>query len=211
MKSTEAREGFGLLGLLLVEPGGSAFLKFVGPRELVRAERQAFLDLAASFRASSDGRPAESASPAQVQAENLAWTVPAGWRGAPDRPMSAARFFAGADELVECTLTILPGDAGGVAANANRWRAQLGAPPLEEHELALLERWPILGGEGVVVDAAGVLAGADGERIEDAAILGIICAQAGRSVFVKLSGPRGRVESERASLRAFSASLTGVP
>ncbi|MFO0864937.1 MAG: hypothetical protein U0744_09845 [Gemmataceae bacterium] len=57
------------------------------------------------------------------------------------------------DEIAEVTVTPLPGPAGGIGANLNRWRQQVGLKDLEEedlvHELKFIE---IAGDKGVIVD-----------------------------------------------------------
>ena len=50
MGGGEGRPGWRMLGLLLVEPQGSAFFKATGPSALLAAERENFLKLAASLR-----------------------------------------------------------------------------------------------------------------------------------------------------------------
>ena len=52
-----------------------------------------------------------------------------------NRPMSVASFEAGdGPSAPVVTLTPLPGSAGGVLPNVNRWRRQLGLAPLERLE-----------------------------------------------------------------------------
>ena len=87
----------------------------------------------------------------------LAWTVPAGWTQGPDRPMRLVTFACtpeggaaaaqpGSPEgSVECYVAELGGMGGGVAANFNRWRGQLGQPPLKDADIAALPRITVLG------------------------------------------------------------------
>lgn len=91
--------------------------------------------------------PAEPAGPAgpteapDAAAASWPWTAPAGWRFVDEsRPMRLATYVietdAGPDaDLVEVAISRFPGDVGGMLANVNRWRGQVGLPPAGEDEL----------------------------------------------------------------------------
>lgn len=77
--------------------------------------------------------PASSAA----DSTDVRWTMPMGWRATPsDQPMRVATFRAGPGEGVEVSITAFPGDVGGTLANINRWRGQLGLPPVQDQDLA---------------------------------------------------------------------------
>ena len=66
----------------------------------------------------------------------LRWTLPAGWqeeKGAANREGSFR--FGDRDPRLEMTVVRLPGDGGGLLANLNRWREQLGLERAAESEL----------------------------------------------------------------------------
>jgi hypothetical protein len=226
MNGGESAPGWGLLGLLLVDPNGSAFLKMTGPAKTVAAEREAFLALAKSFRAAgapepkaSDASPkasdvdakangSESSKPADsapaphpksgdANASGLSWTLPDGWRTAPEKPMRAASFFAGPGESVECYVSIFPGEAGGLLANVNRWRGQLDLPELTGVDCEHLESFPMLGRRGVVVEIEG----------KGTKLVGAACTGSDHSVFVKMTGPPELVREQRGAFLAFCMSL----
>ncbi|MBI5363794.1 MAG: hypothetical protein HZA53_11495, partial [Planctomycetes bacterium] len=130
--ATDAR----MLGLARVEPGGSAFLKLIGPSSVVAAERDAFLALARSLRVAHEPATDSNGAALAITSAQLAWKAPEGWVRAPDRATRVLTLLHGGDEDVECYVTTLPGAAGGVLANVNRWRGQLGAAAWSEEELA---------------------------------------------------------------------------
>jgi len=75
--------------------------------------------------------PATPAAPAG-QADSM-WTLPAGWTQEPgERPMRVATFRAMG---VEISVSQFPGNVGGLLANVNRWRGQVGLPPITEAQL----------------------------------------------------------------------------
>ncbi len=60
------------------------------------------------------------------------WTVPSGWQEGQLAQFLVAKYvIAGADGTAAVNVSSLAGDGGGLLANVNRWRGQLGLPPLE--------------------------------------------------------------------------------
>jgi len=197
-----------MLGLLRNDPGGSRFLKLIGPADVVEAERDAFLALAASFRTGESGgeqatafgdTPGDHADHEHDHEGGGGVPIPAGWRQAPARQFRDLNFFVGEGEQTECYVTILGGDGGGLRANVDRWRTQFGLQPATDDEHAGLERVPMMGREGELVE----LVSADGT----AAMLGVVCMLEGNAVFVKMTGPRGTVEQERGAFLGFCAQM----
>ena len=203
-------EGFRLVGLLRFDAGSSAFLKMVGPASVIDRELESFLALARSFHIDEEphgeGRAAGPTS-ATAPASAFRWKVPEGWRLAPARAMREVSFHVGADDSSECYVAVLGGDAGGVLANVNRWRNQLGHAPISEVELASLPRVNVLGRESTVVEVAGHFAGQGGEDVPEAMLYGVICLLPNRAVFVKMVGPRKSLETQREAFLEFCRSL----
>jgi hypothetical protein len=233
------REDFGLLGLVVSEPTGSLFLKFTGPAALVEAERARFLAFAGSLRlpepgATSEthgpgdghdhgdehfpgdghdhGAPADATVPAQPTGP-LTWTAPEGWRPTGPRPMREVTFQMGPPEAnAECYVALLPGDAGGLEANLNRWAVQqMGHAPLSAEAVAALPKIelmdtevPLLALEGDFTDMSGATESAQG-------FLGVALIRPDMSVFVKFTGPAELVQAERERFVAFVASLEERP
>jgi hypothetical protein len=66
------------------------------------------------------------------------WIAPDGWTLVPgERPMRLATYqVQGPSGPVEVAISRFPGDVGGMLANVNRWRGQVGLPPATEADLA---------------------------------------------------------------------------
>src|SRR5262245_33260577 len=83
--------------------------------------------------------PAPSSSapvqPPASTAGKLEWDLPAGWTEQPTSPYRQANFRLPGGTKAECYLSFLGGEAGGLAGNIDRWRNQLGLPPLPPAEL----------------------------------------------------------------------------
>lgn len=80
--------------------------------------------------------PQEVSEPAGVpgQALSLEWKVPDAWSETDLKPMRVASYSA-AGGAVDISVVRLAGDAGGLAANVNRWRGQVGLPTQSEEEI----------------------------------------------------------------------------
>ncbi len=198
------------LGLVAELPRTSVFLRMVGPAEDVEAERERFFTLAASVALSTreeaaPDEPPEPRAPRTLSKE-LSWTTPKGWVEKPSS--SSMRLVTLAPEGAKDTqalVTILSTDAlstaaGGIRANVNRWRAEVGQGPLTEAEVAALPHGTVLGARATYVTVEPAAAGG---RM----VLGAIIGQADRSIFVKMTGPADEVRPEADRFRAFVESL----
>lgn len=79
---------------------------------------------------------ASMAAPVSADAATIAWEVPAGWERVPgEKPMRFATFRRTGQTNEEIAVSQFPGDVGGVLANVNRWRAQVGLGPISDADL----------------------------------------------------------------------------
>lgn len=130
----------------------------------------------------------------------LHWEAPAGWKEVPASGMRAASFqVPGGGDL---SVVSLPGDAGGALANVNRWRGQIGLPPLSEGELGgKSEAVPSPAGRLLAVDFPGA-GPAQGQRL-----LAAILDYQGSSWFFKLTGPDRAVAAAKPAYLEFLRGL----
>jgi hypothetical protein len=129
----------------------------------------------------------------------LAWSLPEGWLEDAARAFRVATFRSREQPDAECWVTVLHGDGGGLEANVERWRGQLGTAgtPADVIERRTL---PLLGGEGTLVEIRARGPGAQ-------AMLGAMRLFGDRALFVKLTGPVAAVEAERARFVELCGSL----
>jgi hypothetical protein len=89
----------------------------------------------------------------RVEDGDVKWKLPAGWLEEKGGPARVASFkFGDRDPKLELTVVKLPGDGGGLSANVNRWREQVGLERAAEAEVASMVRKV---GEAQVVDLIG--------------------------------------------------------
>ena len=135
------------------------------------------------------------------------WKTPENWTEVPATSMRIANFRIGEGGAAECYMSILRGGAGGVMANINRWREQMGAAPFSESEIADLPNLPALGGSAVFVDIEGAYTGMDGGTKSAYRLLGLVLERENDTLFVKMVGPADIVAAEREHFEQFCKSL----
>jgi hypothetical protein len=75
--------------------------------------------------------------PPQVEGEAaLKWTLPKGWSSSGSTGMRFATLKPSIPGRIDVSVVVLPGPAGGELANVNRWRGQIGLPPVDETTLS---------------------------------------------------------------------------
>jgi hypothetical protein len=150
---------------------------------------------------------AASVPPASSQ-RGLSWETPQGWTERPPTSLRVANFRVAGDERAECYLTLLNGDAGGLAANVNRWRTQMSQPALSADEIAALPRCELLGREAVLLDVEGTWTGMSGaDRAEGRRLVGALLVQPDGSAFLKMVGPAELIAGEVERFKAVARSL----
>lgn len=206
MGQGQDKPGFKLVGVISQRAirgnPATCFLKMVGPAAVIDAERAHFDALCDSIKTPLDGadEPAPPENTAPVE-----WTAPSEWRRLGAAPMRVVSF--GAATQSECYVSVLPGDAGGLAANLNRWRGQLGMPALDDASIAALPKVKLLGQDVPLIEAAGSYTDMQGQAHTSYAMLGAVGKKGDSSVFVRMLGPEAELKSERERFVAFASSL----
>lgn len=144
---------------------------------------------------------------ASAGADGWTWAAPTGWRAMESTPMRLANFAVEGAPGVECYLSVLPGAAGGMLDNLNRWRTQMALPPLTDDDVAGLPTVAMLGVDAPVLECFGEFTPMQGPAQQDAGLIGALAVLPEHTVFVKLTGPADAVRSQRSNFLAFCRSL----
>lgn len=135
----------------------------------------------------------------------LAWDMPEGWKAVTGSAMRQADLRFGESSEGECYVMRA---GGSLADNANRWRQQMGLPPISEEEVAKLPKRPLFGMEAYFVALDGDYTGMGSAGAgKDYRMLGVILPMPDVSLFVKMVGPRADVTANEAKFQAFCDSL----
>ncbi len=128
-------------------------------------------------------------APASMKAEAASFDapkwgkLPAGWSVGPENAMRKATWIvAGPDgSKAEVAVTVFPGNVGGLTANVNRWRGQIGLAPASGDEIAASAKPAKVGG---IESQRFVMASTDGKKGLDA----VMTPHKGATWFFKMSG-----------------------
>jgi hypothetical protein len=131
----------------------------------------------------------------------LRWTLPKGWTEAPGGQMRYATLKPPVTGKVDASVVVLPGPAGGELANVNRWRGQIGLPPLDEAGLAKARK--------VVKTKAGPLKVYDfaSDGATRSRLVAGLTESKGDTWFVKITGDADAVGAARPDFMQLLGSL----
>jgi hypothetical protein len=148
---------------------------------------------------------AMAATPVPTAASTLTWTTPASWTEQGASQMRLVTFKVGS-EGAECTITIFPGDVGGLEANLRRWLGQLRVQ-VADAEVTKFSRAPETfqteGGLPCLVYDFGSLLPAD----KPDSLLAAVVPLDGSTAFVKFTASRNLLVAEKANFMALCRSL----
>jgi hypothetical protein len=110
-----------ILGAVVPIPGATWFFKVAAPSERLDSVKPDVVGFFHTMR---------------IEDGQLRWTTPPGWVEEKGNAQREATLRFGAQEpKLEVSVTRLQGDGGGMLANLNRWRGQLGLDSVGEAEL----------------------------------------------------------------------------
>jgi hypothetical protein len=152
----------------------------------------------ASAAPASGGSMADTSVPT-ASGQDLVWQAPPQWASKPAGAMRKATYSVpGEGANSDLSITAFPGDVGGELMNVNRWRGQLGLPPLRQEELdGSVSRVEANGLKMTLVELASQ--GDPGGK----AMMGAIVPVNGSTWFFKLTGPGASIRSSKPAFLEF--------
>ena len=208
--------------LAAIMPAGemTVFFKITGESALVAEQKPQFLAWLKSVDTGGGGGESapEASAPASAPAVSGGserasgggggggadglpnWQVPSGWKAAGPKPMRLASFdIPDAAGNGDVSISKLSGNGGGLLANVNRWRGQVGLAPLEAGALAANSKTVATAGgdSGTWVELVGT----------EKTILGAIVARGEVSWFFKLTAPAPVAAQNRDVFEQFVRSI----
>lgn len=181
-------------------------------RELSSSEREFKLAESSTERFRYQTRPAaggDSSAAGNEGGPKLVYDTPEGWSDKGASMMRDINFSFGESGEGECYVARLPGAGGGLLANVNRWRSQMGAEALTEEQVAALPVKPLFGQPARFVTVDGTYSPGMGstETFADYRLIGLILASDAGAVFVKMTGPKDLVTKNEAAFDLFTQSI----
>ncbi len=120
--------------------------------------------------------------------------MPSTWKAETPGQMQVARYSMSADgRVAEATITTFPGDVGGLFANINRWRSQIGLEPISQDQISQVSQpLELNGARATLVD----LVNPQNQR----RLISVIVPRDGQTWFFKLLGDESLAEREKEQL-----------
>jgi hypothetical protein len=220
-----------ILGVIQHRGDATWFFKMTGDADLVEQQKSTFVEFLKSLKfpaatptGTAGGMPATlppghpaigdmttsvTASAPVSHEGQPSWQVPAGWQEVSAGQFLIAKFMLTGDGGVTAAVNVSmsAGDGGGLAANVNRWRGQLGLAPLSADDLnKSLTTVASTSGAAWLVDMSGT----DARTGQPARLVGIVVSQSDRTWFYKLMGDAKVVAGQKDTFTQFVQSA-GYP
>jgi len=225
-QSANSGEKNRMLAAIVRRPDGAWFFKMVGDEGVVGEQKTAFVEYLKSFSFPGTGSgttlqdaqlppshppigniiPAAAAAAPSSSEGKPEWQVPAGWKEIDAGQFLVAKFIISGSENSQAAVNVSmsAGDGGGILANVNRWRGQLGLNQLSQAEVdKLVSSIDIEGGKAMLVDMSGTDMKSGGKM----RLVGAVVPQNQHTWFYKLMGPAPLVEQQK---DAFAKFVQGV-
>ncbi|MGO8764092.1 MAG: hypothetical protein ACLQSR_03030 [Limisphaerales bacterium] len=204
-----------ILGVIQHRDGNAWFFKMTGDPALVEDQKSNFVAFLTSISFTAGpataqlppGHPEiggmDTVATGPISHEGQPnWQVPVGWTEVSGGQFLVAKFTISGDGGATAAVNVSSsaGDGGGLAANLNRWRGQLGLAPTDDITATAL---PVAGGQGQLVDLSGTVASTG----QPAELVGVMVTQPDKTWFYKLMGDPKVVAAQK---QAFTQFVQGV-
>jgi hypothetical protein len=191
---------------MLTRGSTSWFFKITGEDSFVVSQKDVFLQFlkSVSFNEITPSPLAATPAPAGGQNDNAnsIWTIPPGWQAMPPSQFLLAQYLVqDGDARAEVNVSELAGEGGGLLANLNRWRGQLGLPPIAQEDdfSKMVDSLVVPGGQGELVDMTGT----SSKTGQPSRLIGVVLPQAGQTWFYKLMGDPRLVAAQKDAFIKF--------
>jgi hypothetical protein len=228
-KNTASGEDSRILAVIQHRDGTAWFFKMTGDDKLVGDQKSAFVEFLKSVKFAAPDMAAIPASQQPVDNMTLpaghpdisgaavaaeapskegqpGWQVPADWKEVSGGQFLLAKFIvSGAGtEQTAVNVSTSAGDGGGLVANVNRWRMQLGLGGLSSDEITKdVKPLETQAGTATLVEMSGT----DARSGQPAQLVAVVVPHAGQTWFYKLMGDSKVVASQKDAFTKFVQSV----
>jgi hypothetical protein len=214
-----------ILAVVLHREGIAWFFKMTGDDELLAQQKPVFVEFLKSIKFEAQevavlppshppiergslppGHPNISPLPVAAAVPSSegkpSWQVPDGWKEIPGGQFLVAKFAitSKGNSQAAVNVSMSAGDGGGLMANVNRWRQQLGLAEIGGGDLPkVVAEIAVQGGKATLVELDGI----DARTGQKAKLLGALVPQAGQTWFYKLMGDAKVVGGQKDAFTKF--------
>ena len=143
--------------------------------------------------------------------------MPQGWEAVAKTDLRQVNLRMTETPEAECYFTLLPGGGGGLAANLNRWRGQMGLDPLTPEAIEALPKKQIFGQPATFILIDGTFGGMGNTAPkENYRMYGLMLThtdpESGREqgFFLKMTGPQAVLEGQEANFDLIASTMHAV-
>jgi hypothetical protein len=192
-----------IIAAMVTTGSSTLFFKMRGNADLTEAQKGDFIKwVAAVCNAQTETRSPQIAAmpPQDAGAPQIKWETPEGWTEVPPSSMRYASFSAsdGNGGKIDISIATFAGDGGSDADNVNRWRQQIGLPPVDGSTVTS-QVTPLKTADTTF--SATDIAGAKARTVA------AWTRRDGRVWFFKATGPNAAVEKEKPNFVKFIESV----
>ncbi len=192
-----------IIAAMVTTDSSTLFFKMRGNADLTEAQKGDFIKwVAAVCNAQTESRsqPMAAMPPQDTGPAPIKWQTPENWTAVSSSSMRYASFTASADngEKIDISVVTFPGDGGSDPDNINRWRGQIGLPPLDRNAVSS-QIAPLKTADATF--STTDIVGAKGRTIA------AWTRHDGRAWFFKATGPNAAVEKEKPNFVKFIESV----
>lgn len=141
----------------------------------------------------------------RAESAPLAFQLPDGWTKEAATQFRSLNFSFGKEGEGQCYVSRV---GGGLQANLNRWRGQMGLEPISAEEIEKLPKRLLFGMESTYVELDGAFKGMGSpEAKADYRMVGLVLSMPDVSFFVKMTGPKTLLIENEKNFTQFCESL----
>jgi hypothetical protein len=197
-----AKDGRIIAGMLTTGTA-TLFFKMRGNADLVEEQKADFIKWVAAVcdaQTESKSQPMAAMPPGDTGPPPIKWRTPENWTAVSPSSMRYASFSAPAEngEKIDISVVTFPGDGGSDPDNINRWRGQIGLPPIDKNAVSS-QIAPLKTSDATFSTAE--IVGAKARTIA------AWTRHEGRAWFFKATGPNAAVEKEKPNFVKFIESV----
>ena len=193
-----------IIAAMTTNGSSTLFFKIRGNAALTESQKSDFIKWVAAVCNSQGGSRAPKTASAMPSTDNssnpqIKWQTPQGWSEIPPSAMRYASFNAGAGESkIDVSIVTFPGEGGNDTDNVNRWRQQIGLPPMSPAVVATqVASMKTSDGNFSSVDIAG----------SNSRTIAAWTRRDGHAWFFKATGPTAAIEKEKPNFVKFVESV----
>jgi hypothetical protein len=202
-KDADSAKDGRIIAAMLTTGTSTLFFKMRGNADLVEGQKADFIKWVAAVcdaQTEAKSQPMAAMPAMDAGAPQIKWETPEDWTEVPPSSMRYASFSASAEngEKIDISVVTFPGEGGSDSDNVNRWRSQIGLPPIDKN--AVTSQVASLKTADATFSTADIV-GAKARTIA------AWTHHDGRVWFFKATGPNTAVEKEKSNFVKFIESV----